>query len=83
MDNKIKFKSCFSFSFCFPGTVCSRMGDDIKAVDYLNKAVALGKDTASENLSTFLVNLGKITKSIGFIDKKYSAQWIFNIFPPL
>ena len=56
------------------------MGDDIKAVDYLNKAVALGKDTASENLSTFLVNLGKITKSIGFIDKKYSAQWIFDIF---
>ena len=35
------------------------MGDDIKAVEYLNKAVALGKDTASENLSTFLVNLGK------------------------
>ena len=55
------------------------MGDDIKAVDYLNKAVALGKDTASENLSTFLVNLGKITKSIGFINKK----WIFDIFPPL
>ena len=52
------------FLFFFPGTVCSRMGDDIKAVDYLNKAVALGKDTASENLSTFLVNLGKITKSI-------------------
>mgnify|MGYP001202256138 CR=1 FL=1 len=69
MDNKIKFKSCFSFSFCFPGTVCSRMGDDIKAVDYLNKAVALVKDTASENLSTFLVNLGKITKSIGYINE--------------
>ena len=56
------------------------MGDDIKAVDYLNKAVALGKDTASENLSTFLVNLGKITKSIGFINEEYSAQWIFDIF---
>ena len=63
MDNKITIQVMF-FCFCFPGTVCSRMGDDIKAVDYLNKAVALGKDTASENLSTFLVNLGKITKSI-------------------
>ena len=62
MDNKITIQ--VMFLFCFPGTVCSRMGDDIKAVDYLNKAVALGKDTASENLSTFLVNLGKITKSI-------------------
>ena len=79
MDNKITIQVMFFFFFCFPGTVCSRMGDDIKAVDYLNKAVALGKDTASENLSTFLVNLGKITKSIGFINKK----WIFDIFPPL
>lgn len=47
------------------GTVCSRMGDDIKAVDYLNKAVALGKDTASENLSTFLVNLGMAKIKLG------------------
>ena len=43
------------------GTVCSRMGNDIEAVDYFNKAIAIGKDTASENLSTFLVNLGKVT----------------------
>jgi len=47
------------------GTVCSRMGDDIKAVEYLNKAVALGKDTASENLSTFLVNLGMAKIKLG------------------
>ena len=48
----------FFLSF-ISGTVCSRMGDDTKAVEYFNKAIALGKDTASENLSTFLVNLGK------------------------
>merc|ERR1712083_1220088 len=47
------------------GTVCSRMGDDNKAVSYFNKVVALGKDTASENLSTFLVNLGMAKIKLG------------------
>ena len=47
------------------GTVCSMMGDDVKAVSYFNKAVALGKETASENLSTFLVNLGMAKIKMG------------------
>jgi len=47
------------------GTVCSRMGNDIEAVDYFNKAIAIGKDTASENLSTFLVNLGMAKIKLG------------------
>ena len=41
------------------------MGDDNKAVSYFNKVVALGKDTASENLSTFLVNLGMAKIKLG------------------
>ena len=34
------------------------MGEDNRAVSYFTKAVNLGKKTASENLSTFMVNLG-------------------------
>lgn len=41
------------------------MGDDVKAVSYFNKAVSLGKATASENLSTFLVNLGMAKIKLG------------------
>jgi len=47
------------------GTVCSMMGDDLKAVSYFNKAIALGKSSSSENLSTFLVNLGMAKIKLG------------------
>ena len=40
------------------GTVCSLMGEEARAVSYFTKAVNVGKKTASENLSTFMVNLG-------------------------
>ena len=40
------------------GTVCSLMGEDSRAVSYFTKAVNVGKKTASENLSFFMVNLG-------------------------
>lgn len=33
-------------------------GNDAKAVTYFQKAVSLGRSTDSENLSTFLVNMG-------------------------
>lgn len=51
--------------FFIAGTVCSMMGDDVKAVSYFNKAVSLGKATASENLSHFLVNLGMAKIKLG------------------
>lgn len=41
------------------------MGDDLKAVSYFNKAIALGKSSSSENLSTFLVNLGMAKIKLG------------------
>lgn len=47
------------------GTVCSLMGNDNKAVDYFSKAVALGRATGSENLPTFMVNLGMAKLKLG------------------
>jgi len=47
------------------GTVCSLMGDDEKAVNYFDKAVRLGKKTNSENLTTFMVNLGMSKIKLG------------------
>ena len=41
------------------------MGDDAKAVEYFNNAVSLAKETASVNLSTFLVNLGMVKIKLG------------------
>ena len=57
----------------FVGTVCSMMGDDTKAVSYFNKAIALGKASASENLSTFLVNLGMAKIKLNLKDDANAA----------
>ena len=53
------------FHITFLGTVCSLMGDDAKAVSYFAKAVALGRATGSENLPTFMVNLGMAKLKLG------------------
>ncbi len=56
-----------------PGTVCSLMGEDAKAISYFTKAVNIAKKTASENLSTFLVNLGMAKIKMGLKGDANSA----------
>ncbi len=41
------------------------MGEDAKAVAYFNKAVMLARKTGSEDLPTFLVNLGMAKINLG------------------
>jgi len=55
------------------GTVCSLMGEDAKAISYFTKAVNIAKKTASENLSTFLVNLGMAKIKMGLKGDANSA----------
>ena len=43
------------------------MGEDNRAVSYFTKAVNVGKKTASENLSTFMVNLGMAKIKLGLL----------------
>ena len=47
------------------GTVCSLMGDDVKAVSYFTKAVALARSTECEDLPSFMVNLGMAKIKLG------------------
>ena len=51
------------------------MGEDAKAVDYFKKAVALGRKTDSEDLATFMVNLGMAKIKLGL---KSEANRICN-----
>lgn len=69
----------FTFYQNNTGTVSSLMGEDTKAVGYFKKAVALGRQTNSEDLSTFLVNLGMTKIKIGQ-QFNFSTLIIFLIF---